>query len=127
MKEKHNKKMRKSNYHELKLQPYLTSRESTVEEKKMILRWIISMEKFGDNYKAGRETVLCPLCMKHKDDEEESFKYCKVVEERFGVSGCFESIFDDNISRETINYMKKIMELRGSNTDKEENNKEEDE
>ena len=85
------------------------------------------MEKFGENYKAGRETVLCPLCMKHKDDKEESFKYCKVVEERFGVSGDFESIFDHNISRETMNSMKKIMELRGGNIDKEENNKEEDE
>ena len=53
------------------------------------------MAKFGENYRAGRDSVLCPLWKNHKDSQEESFR-CTKVRDKIKVEDKYDEIFDDN-------------------------------
>ena len=111
MKEKHSK-MRKLDYKVLEMQSYLVSERTNLREKRMLIRWRTFMEKFGENYRGGREYVLCPICKTHRDGEEESFTECKEVLVEADTEGTFDNIFEENISRETINKITRIMKIR---------------
>ena len=69
------------------------------------------MEDFGENYRQGKETKLCPLCNSHKDNEEESF-YCKEVNEKVKVEGSFLDIFEEEINQSVVETLKEIMGTR---------------
>ena len=56
--------------------------------------------------------TLCPLCKAHSDGEEESFTTCEEILAKVKTQGCFENIFEETISRETIDKMKKILKIR---------------
>ena len=74
------------------------------------------MEKFGQNFRGGREVVLCPLCRNHKDGEEESFSTCSETKEKVDIRGSFDEIFRDDIPIETVLTMKRIMKHREKET-----------
>ena len=112
MQENHSK-MRKLNYTDLHLQDYLTCKYISIETKKTLFRWRISMESFGKNFRGGREYVSCPLCFSHKDSQEESFNKCSMLRQEIDVKGCYNKLFED-ISQhpELIDSIAKIREIR---------------
>ena len=66
------------------------------------------MAKFGENYRAGRDSVLCPLCKNHKDSQEESFR-CTKVRDKIKVEDKYDEIFDDNhINLQRITLTKEL-------------------
>ena len=105
-------KMKNLKYSDLKMQEYLLSPTLSLETKKIILRWRISMELFGENFKAGRKEVLCPFCKLHKDSQSESFR-CKVLKGEINIVGKYEHVFENiTMCPEVINTIVKISKVR---------------
>ena len=69
------------------------------------------MEKFGENYQAGRSQVLCPLCHVHLDNQEMAFQ-CSEITKELTMKGNLEDIFSENIKLETVETLTKIVEIR---------------
>ena len=70
------------------------------------------METFGENFKAGREFVLCPLCKLHKDSQSESFN-CNVLANEMRVNGNYSQIFENiEMHPELISTIVKISKTR---------------
>ena len=69
------------------------------------------MEKFGENYRAGRGPVSCPLCSNHLDNLEMAFQ-CPVIIKEQTIKGKPEDIYKENIKLETVETIVKIVELR---------------
>ena len=65
-------------YSDMKMQDYLLHPTLSIEDKKTIFRWRIRMEQFGENFKAGRDSINCPLCNSHLDSQSEAFT-CKAI------------------------------------------------
>ena len=111
-KKKTHSKMKRLKYQKLIIQTYLLSKSLTIYEKKMIMKWRVFMEKFGQNFRGGRELVLCPLCRQHRDGEEESFNSCSETRKHVDIRGTFNEIFAEDISKKTVMTMTRILTFR---------------
>ena len=68
-------KLDKLRYSELTMQSYLFDKKTTINEKITVFKWRSRMENtFGENFRGGRDTVICKLCGSHTDSQEEGFK-----------------------------------------------------
>ena len=74
-------KMDNLSYSDLKMQSYFTGDQISTSEKKMLFRVRTRMEKFGDNYRGGKEYVMCPLCKLHLDNQDLCLQCPEVVKE----------------------------------------------
>ena len=110
-KQERHSKMENLYYSELKLQTYLKTDETSIEQKKMLFRNRVRMEQFGENYRGGKDQVLCPLCNLHLDNQEMAFQ-CPEVRKSIKVEGSPKEIFQENIREETIKTIQRIMALR---------------
>ena len=70
MKDGHSK-MSNLHYTEIKTQEYLQSPNIRMEEALNLFKFRTHMADFGENYRAGAEFVLCPLCSKDGDSIKE--------------------------------------------------------
>ena len=104
-------------YKELKMQNYLLSEELKSNEKKLLFKYRTRMAEYGENYRAGRTHVMCPLCNLHFDNQEMSYQ-CEVIRAEVTVTGRLENIFEENISVETAKMIMKITEVRKSRLEK---------
>ena len=105
-------KLRHITYNELKLQNYLFDRETTVDEKIETFKWRTSMAKhFGENFRGGRQSVLCSLCSQHLDSQEETFNSCESLQETL-VEGNYHDLFLQNIPKKTIKTISRISRMR---------------
>ena len=59
------------------------------------------MASFGCNFGAGREEVLCPLCLTDQEEEVLSFQ-CPVIKTLIDIQCNFNSVFKWNIDRTTL-------------------------
>ena len=98
-------------YKELEIQEYLTDKNMTKEEKTMTFKRQVRMENFGENYRGGREKILCPLCYMHEDSQPKSFS-CKTVIEDIHIDGKYEELFSTKIPKGLMQTIKKITSLR---------------
>ena len=93
------------------MQTYLTDKQVTIHQKKMLFKCCVRMEKFGENYRAGRSQVSCPLCHVHLDNQEMAFQ-CSEITKELTIRGNLEDIFSENIKLETVETLTKIVEIR---------------
>ena len=63
------------------------------EEKLLLMRWRIRMAEFGENFKGGRKSVECPLCLSHPDTQQKSF-FCPKLTNEINIRGTYDNIFD---------------------------------
>ena len=75
------------------------------------------MERFGENFRGGRESPLCPLCGSHKDNEESSFTSCQTIQKEIEIKGQFKNIFENVIEKETVTTISKINKIRQKYTE----------
>ena len=68
------------------------------------------MAKFGENYRGGREFVMCPLCLNHKDSQNLSFQ-CQVIKKKMIITGNPEDVYSDNVKMETVKTIQQIMKI----------------
>ena len=63
-------------YYQLKIQPYLLSKNTTTRQKKYLFRFRTRMIRVGHNY--GRK-VSCPICQTNESDTQEHMFNCVVL------------------------------------------------
>ena len=111
MQKKTHKKMDNLSYNDLSTQQYFVREDISIESKKMIFRWRVNMERFGENFRGGRDIVLCPLCGQHRDNESLSFS-CAFVKQKMQIRGNFEDLYKPHINNDVINTIHEISQLR---------------
>ena len=77
MKDGHSK-MENLQYTEIKMQEYMKSKNIKLKEALNIFQARTRMAKFGENYRAGADYVMCPLCSEDLDNLKHSFQ-CKIL------------------------------------------------
>ena len=86
-------------YDTMKIKPYLTSKDLTLQQKKLIFRYRTRMENFGENFRGGRQQVSCPLCETHLDTQELSFQ-CPEIKAAIDPQRDIRDIYNEYISNE---------------------------
>ena len=71
------------------------------------------MAKFGQNYRGGKEKIVCPLCESHLDNQELSY-ICPVIRNE---CKCSSDIYSEEIHKNTVETIEKIVEIRKSMLD----------
>ena len=108
--------MENINYEDFKIQRYFTREDIKIEQKKIIFKFRTRMAKFGQNYRGGKEKIVCPLCESHLDNQELSY-ICPVIRNEFKISGSSSDIYSEEIHKNTVETIEKIVEIRKSMLD----------
>ena len=109
-KQQKHSKMANVSYKTLKMQSYFTSMLKT-EEKRTILRLRVRMERFGENFRGGASSIICPLCFSHLDNQELSFQ-CPVIKKEIEIEGNYSEIYKEDIETKLIQTILKIRNFR---------------
>ena len=104
-------KMKDLFYIELKMQEYLELKDMSASQAKALFKFRTRMAPFGENFRGGEKTVLCPLCKKHPDSQEESFS-CVQVNRLVTVRGSYKEIFRTKFSPELVQTVYNIYNFR---------------
>ena len=97
-KAQHHSKMDSLFYAELELQDYLKLEEINVEEAWTMFAYRTRMAEFGENYRNGGDSVPCPICHLHLDNQVMALK-CTIVRDNVVINGRYEEIFNGNITK----------------------------
>ena len=85
-------KMKNLKYIEFKIQDYLLLKDMNVAQARAMFKFRVRMAPFGENFRGGQKTVICPLCKSHPDGQEESFS-CEKINKMIEVKGDYNQIF----------------------------------
>ena len=100
-------------YEELKMQAYLLNDQTSIAEKLTLFKWRTSMEQnFGENFRGGRSSVLCPFCLTHSDSQEEGFKSCTLIKDNIHINAQYENLFKEDVEIDLTRTIVKISSLR---------------
>ena len=109
-KNKHSK-MDNIQYTKLKIQTYLKSRNISLKEALTLFKMRTRMAEFGENFKAGADAVLCPLCLDDLDNQSHMFK-CKLIQEEIDLNNDDTEVYGNNIKEDTAKIVTKILKIR---------------
>ena len=110
-------KLRNLDYAEFKAQEYLLNKNFAYDEIKLVFKFRTRMLNFSGNFKAGRETVVCPLCNLHSDSQSLMLE-CPIIREelkkQFGDIRNIQmnNFFKSNIDEYHVQVLKCAMEVR---------------
>ena len=104
-------KMKNLSYPCLEMQDYLLLKNMNTSQAKAMFKFRVKMAPFGENFRGGRDKVLCPLCHLHPDGQEESFS-CVKMKEIMDIKGKYQQIFGWKFPRDIIQTVQKIYEFR---------------
>ena len=62
-------KMKNLTYSDLKMQDYLLLNTINISQAKALFKFRLRMAPFGENFRGGQKTNLCPLCDGHPDGQ----------------------------------------------------------
>ena len=110
-------KLQNLDYIEFKAQEYLLNKNLTYDDIKLVFRFRTRMLNFSENFKAGRETMVCPLCNLHSDSQSLILECPFMREElkkQFGDIGNIQmkNFFKSNIDEYHVQVLKFAMEIR---------------
>ena len=95
------------------MQSYLFDKKTTINEKITVFKWRSRMENtFGENFRGGRDTVICKLCGSHTDSQEEGFKTCIFTKDLVNKSEHYENLFNEDIQSSFAKSLSKISNRR---------------
>ena len=103
--------MKKMHYEDIQVQAYFTRCDINTEQKKLIFKYRTRMAEFGENFRGGREQVLCHLCNNHLDKQELSYS-CTTINKNIKIEGDMNEIYSDHISKQTVETIEQITNLR---------------
>ena len=104
-------KLKNIKYTKLKMQDYLKDGENRLEDTLNIFKYRTHMADFGENFKAGADVVICPLCMDHEDSQLQSFE-CQWIRNSIEVAGSMDEVYNGKPSRQTIETINEITKMR---------------
>ena len=94
-------KMENINYEDLKIQTYFTRQDIRTEQKKILFKFRTRMARFGQNYRGGKEKIVCPLCDSHIDNQDLSY-ICPVIRKEVKIRGSSSDIYCQEINKNTV-------------------------
>ena len=103
--------MENLNYSKLKIQDYLKSKTLNLNEILNLFKCRSRMAEFGENYRAGFDIVLCPLCLDGRDDLAHSFQY-NIIKQEIDIKGDISKIYGKRIPKDTAETITKILKIR---------------
>ena len=95
----------------METQNYFLREDLSNKQKLLIFRLRTRMADYGENYKGGKEQIMCPLCYLHRDSQEMSY-FCPEITNNIKMLGSQEDIYSNDIKIETIQSMEKVEEYR---------------
>ena len=98
-------------YNSLEMQEYLKNQEITATQANFLFRFRTRMEKFSENYKAGKPTRPCPVCKETPDTQTHSFE-CELIQQNVKIEGQPSDIFSTNIDRKLARTLENIVKFR---------------
>ena len=108
---KEKSKMKNLTYTELKIQDYLLLKTMNTSEAKSLFKFRLRMAPFGENFRGGQKSVLCPLCKVHPDGQRDSFE-CTEMKKVINIKGDYMKIFGPNIPEELVKTIHNICNFR---------------
>ena len=63
-------KMDNLSYNKYSLQDYFMSYETSNSQKRMIFKYRTKMERYGENFRVGKEHVMCHICNLQYDNQD---------------------------------------------------------
>ena len=105
------KKLDKLEYVELKTRNYLIAKNLNLDQKRLIFKYRTRTADYGENFRAGREMVICPLCQIHLDSQFLCLE-CPVIKKEVKEAHQIEDIYSDQISLKTVEVLQRIEAIR---------------
>ena len=100
-------------YSKLEIQDYLNLENLNTKEAQTLFRYRTRMAKFGENFRANKNPILCPLCRTHLDGQKMCFENCPVVKNNITISGNYNQIFNtSDIPSDIVQTLVRIEKLR---------------
>ena len=110
MKNQHSK-MIYLDYKELKMQPYLIDKSTSIKQKKTLIRFRSHMENFHMNYKNSQQDLRCKLCFSHPDSQILSVS-CPAIKKPEYTTDTYMKIFQEDIPMTTIHMIMDVKRKR---------------
>ena len=107
-------KMKNLTYSQLQIQDYLLLKTINISEAKALFKFRLRMAPFGENFRGGQKTILCPLCEAHPDGQRESFD-CIQLKEVINVKGDYNKIFSQVIPHDIYTFREELRKMSGEN------------
>ena len=104
-------KMQNLEYSELRMQEYLELRNMNKRQAIILFKFRVRMTPFGENFRAGVERTVCPLCSLHVDSQEESF-HCTKLRLIMEVKGKYSEVFGSEFPQELVQTLVNIYHFR---------------
>ena len=104
-------KMDNLHYEELKLQPYFSLHGVKVENVRNIFRLRTRMAPLGENFRGNRDSVSCPLCSSHLDNQDQLFQ-CPALRKEINITCDMDDKLTESINLETAEMMTQVLKLR---------------
>ena len=104
-------KMKYLFYSEFKMQDYLLLKDMNTSQAKAMFKFRVRMAPFGENFRGGQTTVICPLCKGHPDSQSESFG-CPAIKKVIDVKGEYNQIFGGKFSSDLVKTVQNIYNFR---------------
>ena len=110
-KKKTHSKMDNLEYKKHKIQDYLISDQISNEQKRITFKYRTRMAEFGENFRAGKEHVVCPVCHDHFDNQDLSTQ-CPIIKNELDLTGNIKDIYKDKIGKEVVETASRVLEVR---------------
>ena len=98
-------------YKSLKMQKYLHLENLTKKQAIVVFKFRSRMAPFGENFRSGNLSTICPLCSAHVDSQENSLA-CSTLRRELRVKGNYHDIFSENIPEDLINTIFDVYNYR---------------
>ena len=111
------RKLERLHYGELQIQDYLLDNQLTHDDKITILKLRTRMSDFGENFRAGKEFTVCPVCSSHLDCQSFLLQCPGLIHEirtKFGPNhiDSIDEVYAEKISTKTIKTLTYAMDVR---------------
>ena len=111
------KKLENLNYSELNIQNYLVDTDLDHEEKLVLFLFRTRMVNVGENFRSGRDFIVCPLCGLHLDSQFLLLQCPELKNElvnRFGNEHptSINEVFSNNIDKNLAKVLKYALDIR---------------
>ena len=110
MKANHSK-MENLKYEELKIQSYFHLDGIKAETMRNMFRFRTRMTPYGENFRNGSESVVCPLCGTHEDSQTWATK-CPAMRNEITDNYDLGKCFEEDITTEAANNLDHVMNIR---------------
>ena len=98
-------------YEELKIQSYFHLDGIKAETMRNMFRFRTRMTPYGENFRNGSESVVCPLCGTHEDSQTWATK-CPAMRNETTDNYDLEKCYEEDMTTEAANQMDHVMNIR---------------